>query len=314
MKTIYFDTLRMKHLRLLGLLRRVGTIQGAAVTLGISQPAASRMIKEVEDAMGCSLFVRQHRGVVPTDAGVRLLDKVGIVLEELGYTETDADGVNAHVKQRVRIGAISQVVTQILPGAVSRMCMRDANLSVSLLDASSHRLLQLLKEGEIDCAIGGFILSDENKREFSAQELWDKEDSLCLIANRRNPSLAKGKGIRKRISLFDNLGLRWVLPAQGTLLRDIFDAQFVGRGLIPVKPQIESPSPAVIHALLMENEAFCSISRESVLALLPRDSGIVGIELIEGMTLPRLQILTRRSPEKIKSLNVFIAALKSEIR
>lgn len=303
----------MKHLRLLALLRRVGTIQGAATALSISQPAASRMIKEVEEAMGCPLFVRQHRGVTPTAAGIRLLDKVGIVLEELGYTESEADGANQHIKQLVRIGAISQVVTQILPVAISRMCMRDANLSVSLLDATSQHLLQLLKDGEIDCAIGGFILTDESKREFSAQELWDKDDRLCLIANRRNPALAKGKGIRKKISLFDTQALHWVLPTQGTLLRNIFDAQFVGKGLIPIKPQIESPSPAVIHALVAANEAFCSISRESVLALLPKDSGIVGIELSEGMILPRLQILTRRSPEKIRSLNLFLAALKSEI-
>jgi DNA-binding transcriptional LysR family regulator len=303
----------MRHLRLLAILRKVGTIQGAATALGISQPAASRMVKEVEDAMGCRLFERQHRGVSPTAAGIRLLDKVGIVLEELGYTESEPDAANQHVKQFVRIGAISQVVTQILPEAIARLCTQDANLSVSLLDATSQHLLQLLKDGEIDCAIGGFILSDENKREFSAQELWDKDDRLCLIANRGNPALAKGKGIRKKISLFDTQSLRWVLPTQGTLLRNIFDAQFVGKGLIPVKPQIESPSPAVIHAFIAANASFCSISRESVLALLPKDSGIVGIELIEGMTLPRLQILTRRNPEKIRSLNMFLAALKSEI-
>src|SRR5690606_19836832 len=111
-------------------------------------------------------------------------------------------------------------------------CTQDANLSVSLIDATSQYLLQLLKDGEIDCAIGGFILSDENKREFFAQELWDKDDRLCLIASRDNPALAKGKGIRKKISLFDTQSLRWVLPTQGTLLRNIFDAQFVGKGLI----------------------------------------------------------------------------------
>lgn len=313
MKTLYFDTLRIKHLRLLASLREVGTIQGAAALQDISQPAASRMIKEIEQAMGCSLFVRQHRGVTPTAAGVRLMDKVGIVLEELGYAESEPAAVNQNVKQLVRIGAISQVVTQILPKALARICAQDPNLSVSLLDATGQQLLQSLKEGEIDCAIGGFILTEENRRDFHAEELWDQDDRLCLIANRRNPVLAKGKGIKKKVALLEVQSLRWILPTQGTLLRNIFDAQFVSRGLIPIEPQIETPSPAVIHAFIAAHELFCSVSRQSVIPLLPNGTDIVGIQLLEGMTLPRLQILTRRNTEKMKSLKLFLSTLKAEI-
>ncbi|GAB2916198.1 LysR family transcriptional regulator [Paralcaligenes sp. KSB-10] len=313
MKTLYFDALRIKHLRLLAVLRDTGTIQGAAAHLDISQPAASRMIREMEEAVGCPLFTREHRGVTPTAAGIHLMDKVGIVLEELGYSEFEPRGPHPQAKQLLRIGAISQVVTQILPKALSRMCDREPSLSVSLLDATSRQLLHLLKEGEIDCAIGGFILGDEMRREVYAQELWEKDDRLCVIAHRDNPHFQTRSRAGKKISLADSRSLQWVLPTQGTLLRNVFDAQFVSRGLIPIEPRIESPSPAVIHAFINAHVQLCSISRESVIPLLPADTPIVKIALLEGLELPRLQILIRRNTEKIQSLKRFLSDLKSEI-
>ena len=313
MKPHYFDALRLRHLRLLASLRDTGTIQGAADRLEMSQPAASRMVGEIEQAMGCVLFVREHRGVRPTSAGTRLMDKVSIVLEELGYGESDAQHPPAGARQVVRIGAISQVVTQILPVALGRMCAREPNLSVSLFDATGRQLLQMLRDGEIDCAIGGFMLNGEHRREFHAQELWEKDDRLCVIAHRDNPALRSRGAADAAISLLDSRELRWVLPTQGTLLRNVFDAQFISRGLVPLEPQIESPSPAVILAFVAAHEQLCSISRESVLALLPAGTPIVKVELQEGLRLPRLQILIRRNAEKIRSLRLFLSELKAEV-
>jgi molybdate transport repressor ModE-like protein len=65
--------LKLRQLRLLVAVGAHGNIQGAARDLGVSQPAATKMIQDLEADFAARLFQRTNRGVLPTEAGKVLI-------------------------------------------------------------------------------------------------------------------------------------------------------------------------------------------------------------------------------------------------
>ncbi|MCK9507092.1 MAG: LysR family transcriptional regulator [Pigmentiphaga sp.] len=75
--------LRLRHLDLLEALHTLRSVHKAAAQLGMTQPAASKLLVELEDAFGVPLFTRSHRGITPTPYGTALVQKVGVLLADL---------------------------------------------------------------------------------------------------------------------------------------------------------------------------------------------------------------------------------------
>src|SRR3954452_2922767 len=65
--------LETRQLRMLVAIADEGTVTRAAATLNVSQPALSHGLRALEKSVGVSLFARRPRGLVPTEAGERLL-------------------------------------------------------------------------------------------------------------------------------------------------------------------------------------------------------------------------------------------------
>ena len=78
-------SLRLRHFRLVERLISEGTMHKAARTMNITQPAASLMLRELESAIGVSLFERSRRGMTATAAGMMLLDRARAILGEARF-------------------------------------------------------------------------------------------------------------------------------------------------------------------------------------------------------------------------------------
>lgn len=61
-----------------------GSLRGAAAKVGVSQPALTRQIHQLEEALGVTLLVRKARGIQPTDAGWVLFEDALNILARLG--------------------------------------------------------------------------------------------------------------------------------------------------------------------------------------------------------------------------------------
>ena len=75
--------LETRQLRMLVAIADEGTVTRAAAVLNVSQPALSHGLRSLERSVGVSLFARQPRGLVPTEAGDRLLRTARAVLREI---------------------------------------------------------------------------------------------------------------------------------------------------------------------------------------------------------------------------------------
>lgn len=139
-----------------------GSFSKAAEQLFINQSNISRMVKNLEEELHTTLFLRNNKGVQLTLEGERIYQKALQIfkqLEDLGAKET----------KPLTYFTISTFPSQYISYAFAQMCMQyeQGNVSFRLYTAGTNKILQQLENGEIDA---GFV--------FSSQKQWNTLSSV----------------------------------------------------------------------------------------------------------------------------------------
>lgn len=128
-----------------------GSLAEASRRLGVTPAAIAQRIKALEDEIGMSLLVRFGRRVRPTEAGFAILQTSRRVLSEVRQLKSVA--LDDHVFGELRLGAISTILTGLLPGALRRVFDTTPDVDVFLLPGTSAELYNNLLDEKIDAAI-----------------------------------------------------------------------------------------------------------------------------------------------------------------
>lgn len=134
-----------------------GSFSAAARDLGISQPAVSQRIRELERRLGVRLFERTTRRVVPTAAGQRYLDHARAVLERLDEADHEVGSSNTALCGRLAVGAPVGFGTTLL--AAYLVDFKRTHPGVFLDVTLADRFVDLVAEG-LDVAIRMGTLTD----------------------------------------------------------------------------------------------------------------------------------------------------------
>ena len=132
---------------------RIGSISGAAKELGISQPALSMGIQNLEKQLGYKLLIRKSRGIIPTEEGRILFEELTTVFEHLHRAQDRIQELHTLSKGVLRIGVdglLSQLASE---KTVDRFQLKYPNLHVFINKIYLPEILTDLREGIIDCAI-----------------------------------------------------------------------------------------------------------------------------------------------------------------
>src|SRR5581483_6587548 len=146
--------LKTRHLQLLIAIGEEGNIHRASQTLGMSQPAASKLLKDLEDVLGLSLFERLPRGMRATWYGEALIRHARIVLASLTQAGTELEALKTGRFGEVSIGAITGPAVSLLPQAVAIVAREHPDLRLQLAVESSDVLLERLAQRKLDIMIG----------------------------------------------------------------------------------------------------------------------------------------------------------------
>lgn len=130
-----------------------GSISGAANKLCISQPAVSQAVKQLETALGTSLFVRQSKGVTFTAEGEVLFSYIKQGYEYMLLGESKLKQLLDMDKGEVRIGASDMTLRYYLLNHLETFHGKYPNIKVSVTNAPTPETLQYLSEGKIDFGI-----------------------------------------------------------------------------------------------------------------------------------------------------------------
>src|SRR5689334_7048383 len=146
--------LKTRQLMLLIAIGDEGNIHRAAEILNMSQPAASKLLKDLEDVLGISLFERLPRGMRPTWYGETLVRHACIALSSLREAGQEIEAIKNGRFGEVGVGAIIGPAMGFMPYAIAMVAREQPNLHVRLQVASSDLLIEDLLQGKLDIMIG----------------------------------------------------------------------------------------------------------------------------------------------------------------
>jgi DNA-binding transcriptional LysR family regulator len=288
---------KTRQFALLAHLDKERSVLRAAEALGMTQPAASKLLKELEDYLGVALFERHARGVVPTPYGKILVRHAHSVLSEIFRAQEEVDALKLGLFQRVSIGTVMSPCTELVPLAVSLLEKRHPNMVINVQMEFSHKLVKMLMDGQLDLAIGR-ILDPETASHLDFVPLSDEPHSL--IARPQHP-LAN----RDKLSMNDLVGHTWIFPPDSSILRDRLNAMFLQQGLSLPEKIVETTFLPMITSLLRQTDMLVALPKEVVRPYC--DAGMLCVLPIDlGLRMDSFGIITRRgyelSPEAVKTL------------
>ena len=130
---------------------KTGGVTKAAQLLNLTQAAVSQQLRRLEEAFGCELIERDHRGSTLTPNGERLLVRAQRLLainDEIWSTMTAAK-----LSGEVRLGVPADIVRTYIPALLRRFHVAWPQVRVSLVCDSSDHLIIQVENGEIDVAM-----------------------------------------------------------------------------------------------------------------------------------------------------------------
>ncbi len=233
--------LKLPLLRVADALDTHGSLLKAAGALGVTQPALSRSLRELEEIIGAPLFDRHPRGVRPTAQGVLVIRLARRVLAELRWAEEELeapDGV-------LRIGVLPVAAVGVLPGALAALRASHPNLRVTLREGRTEALLPLLAARELDAVVGR-LYAPATPDGLLRQALWEEPTRLLL---RPGHPLARGRLTVARIA-----AQALQLPTISQRLALEVEALLARLGLT-AEGALRASSTGLIREMLLEGDA-----------------------------------------------------------
>jgi len=174
-----------------------------ANALGITQPAVSASIADLESSIGATLFQRTPKGMLLTEAGVLLLFRAKRVLAELRHVAADIAALKGSMQGRVVVGALPLSRTSILPRAIAAVVAAHPTLRISTIEGPFDNLAARLRAGDLDFILGA-LRPPEYAKDLHVEPLL--EDEMSVIVRRGHPLTVKDK-----VTIEDLQSAQWIL-------------------------------------------------------------------------------------------------------
>lgn len=238
--------LKTRQMFLLIALDEARNLHQAARETHMSQPAASKMLKDMEELFGVPFFERLPRGVRPTLYGETLIRHVRMALTNLSQGQDAIATLQAGLTGQVDIGVIITASMTLVPQAIMRTKAQAPKLCIGVEVETSHVLLARLKRGELDFLIAR-ILDPEDDSDLVYEDL--SEETECAVARLGHPLLT-----RTDLRLQELADASWILSPRGSILRHRFDMMFRRIDLEPPTNVVETTAMSVIKSLLQQTD------------------------------------------------------------
>ncbi|MCZ2720125.1 LysR family transcriptional regulator [Marinomonas sp. 15G1-11] len=227
MSNLSFSTfcnwVKFRHLFLLDSLGKTKNMHLTAQQMNLSQPAVSKMLKEIESLLGFDVFERQPRSMVATNLGEH-------VIRYAHTTLNDADGFIEQIKSLhkgghgyLKVGGIFASTSVVLPEAILEIKQRYPLLNVEVVEQTSGNLMKMLEEKTLDLAIGRYSEQGQQQN-FDFTPL--SPENFCLVVNSSHPLSG-----REDVSLDQLFEWPWLLYPKGTPIRNRMEESFAKAGV-----------------------------------------------------------------------------------
>lgn len=277
--------LKLRQLALLDALGRAGTLRKAAERVHMTQPAATRLIAELESEVGTRLFERSKKGMVATDSGEIMIRHARRVLTDLDHARLELESWSAGERGHLNIGTFISAASVLLPQCVAEIKRRHPLLRIRIEQAAHETLVAGLRNHELDLMIGRVLVQDDVD-DLEYEVLAGEE--FQVVCGARSPL-----GRQRRLALADIIDEPWILPPGPGPLRTRLNAVFASQaGRLP-RNVVESLS-LLANLPLINDAGFLAVLPEQVARTYAGYGILRRLPITLGEILGPLALITRR--------------------
>ena len=200
----------VRHLDALLAVAEEGSFTAAADRLHTVQSNVSEHVRQLENELGVQLLVRGRRGTVPTEFGVRVIDRARAIRSELDALQKDVSMLQGLETGHATLGVVGTVSRSLVPLVVAEIRRTAPGLSLRLTEGASERLAFEVAERDLASAVVTEPVGDPR---LHVEHLRDEELVAVVPASF---AANGGKAVPLRVLARESL----VLPPAGNPLRD----------------------------------------------------------------------------------------------
>jgi DNA-binding transcriptional LysR family regulator len=294
--------LKTRQLLLLVTLADEGNINRASQVLNMTQPAASKLLKDLEEMLDVRLFDRLPRGMRPTWYGETMIRHARMALASLSEAHDEIEALKAGRFGQVSVGAITAPGMTLLPPAVAQVKKEHPSLRVSLQIETSDVLMERMAQGKLDMVIGR-LFERHDKSDLRYEAL--VEEPVSAIARPGHPLLAVPK-----LGLRDLVSAGWIVPAAGSVLRHRFELMFQEEGLDAPVSLVETSALLFLTKMLQQSDLLGVVASD--VARYYAEHGMVALLPIQlPCKMDAFGLITRSDKLLSPAAKVMLRALKN---
>ncbi len=244
--------LKLNHLRMIVAIDQHKQVSAAAAALSISQPAASRMLTEMESIIKVPLCERVSRGVELTQFGRAFARRARTILLELDEVDREIAALKSGAGGTVFLGTVAAPAISLAVPAIQQVSAAYPGIEVNVRIETSNVLARELISSKHDFIMAR-VPDDLDPRLFNVQEIG--VEKACLIVRKGHPLTEKDT-----VSLADLPVYDWVFQPPGTLLRRRVEELFIA-GDVPLPGTVVNTASLLLTvALVCSSNAIAPIA------------------------------------------------------
>lgn len=240
--------MKLQHVEVLVAIADAGSMRGAAEMLGKSQPALTKIVRQVEEGLGGAVFQRSSRGVFMTPLGERVLSRCRSINSEIIRLNDEMAQLRGDQTGELHVCLSPLAAIKIIPRALEAFHQTHPGVRVHLSSGLFPNALKPLREGKIDILIGPAPV-DGTPRDVAVETLL--ETRVVAITGVRS----RHKNAKTLSELVD---APWIMIGAPKGPGDIFTDVFVEAGLKPPLASFTSESYFGALALVQHLDAVCT--------------------------------------------------------
>lgn len=209
-------SIKLHQLRAFVEVTRQGSIRAASRVAGLSQPALTKAVQELEETLGAQLFIRQRQGMQLTETGRDFFRHASLILEELRVAQEEIQQRLGHAGGSVNIGVGGSIARTLMPKVITQFHHLCPQVKVRIVEGQLVSMLPALRQGELDFTINTWSPGHQDN-ELSYEKLMDRD--YCVVVR-------KGHPLAQATSLEELRHCSWTMPSPNSsyyrLLQDLF--------------------------------------------------------------------------------------------
>lgn len=298
--------IKLRHLRCFLETARLGSLSAAAQAMHVSQPAASKTIKELEQIIGKPLFDRTSRRLSLTSEGRIFQQHTGAAMIELTRAQDLIQGNRPSA--RLSVGALPTAATELMPRAAIAFRETHPNCMLRVSTGPNWLLMSQLREGALDLVIGRMAAAKVMDG-LSFRQLFSEQIAAII---RPDHPLTRVSDAVAHLSEFP-----LILPPPGAVISPLVRAFLARQSISPHMGAMETVSLAFGRRVVQSSDAIWFISRGVVadelaartLATLPLGQELLGSPV--GISMREEGAMTEHQRQMIAALTRSAATMQA---